>query len=53
MASGEQPASKKQKINASAECSITGVKLSSENLIQVGSEKFWAVVCSYANTQKF
>ena len=42
----EQPASKKQKTNASAnhECSITGIKLSSENFIQCGTEKIWAPI---------
>jgi hypothetical protein len=39
----EQPVSKKQKLNASAEeCSLTGVKLSDENFIQLGNEKIWA-----------
>jgi len=38
----EHPVSKKQKTNASSECSITGIKLSSENFVQLGSEKIWA-----------
>ena len=37
-----EPASKKQKINASSECAITGIKVTNETSVQIGKEKIWA-----------